>query len=163
MLGRVLGPTKGAGNDMFQWILKANSNVLPRRSSQPLKVDEVYSTTELNKRAIFYGLIQSIWGISIKPQKQTDAENLDSKKFKEYEDKHYPKRTAPNIDDTVGANGKLLNQHLEYGKILHPEVSIQMIESMNVWRVTNCALGPDGTVAGTYVENLCLNKMIYEV
>ena len=57
MLGRVLVPTKGAGNEMFQWILKANSNVLPHRSSQPLKVDEVYPTTELKKRAIYDGLI----------------------------------------------------------------------------------------------------------
>ena len=101
-----------------------------------------------------------MWGISIKPQKQTDAENLDNKQFEEYEDKHKPKRTVSNIEDTVDANGKLLNQNLEYDKILRSEVSLQMRESMNVGRVTNCALGPGGTVAGTYDENLCLNTMI---
>ena len=30
VLGRVLGPAKGSGNKMAQWILKSNSNVVPR-------------------------------------------------------------------------------------------------------------------------------------
>ena len=30
VIGCVLGPTKGEGNKMAQWILKANVNVLPR-------------------------------------------------------------------------------------------------------------------------------------
>jgi len=34
---------------------------------------------------------------------------------------------------------------------------------MTVRRVTNRALGPNGTVAGTYDENTCLNTMIYKV
>jgi hypothetical protein len=29
VLGRVLGPAKGEGNEMAQWILKANGNVVP--------------------------------------------------------------------------------------------------------------------------------------
>jgi hypothetical protein len=34
---------------------------------------------------------------------------------------------------------------------------------MAVGKVTKHALGPDGTVAGTYDENPCLNTMIHEV
>ena len=34
---------------------------------------------------------------------------------------------------------------------------------MTVGRVNKRALGTDGTVAGTYDENPCLNKMVYEV
>ena len=30
VLGRVLGPAKGEGNEMAQWVLKANGNVVPR-------------------------------------------------------------------------------------------------------------------------------------
>ena len=41
VLGRVLGPARGAGNEMAQWILKANGRVVPRRSLRPLKVDEI--------------------------------------------------------------------------------------------------------------------------
>jgi hypothetical protein len=33
VLGRVLGPAKGAGNEMAQWILKANGKQVPRRTS----------------------------------------------------------------------------------------------------------------------------------
>ena len=29
VLGRVLGPARGEGNEMCQWILKANGNVVP--------------------------------------------------------------------------------------------------------------------------------------
>ena len=34
---------------------------------------------------------------------------------------------------------------------------------MTVGGVTKRALGPNGTVAGTYDENTCLNTMTYEV
>ncbi len=67
VLGRVLGPAKGEGNEMAQWVLKANGNVVPRRSSRPLKVDEIHSAMELKKRAIFDGLIERRWGTSINP------------------------------------------------------------------------------------------------
>ena len=29
VLGRILGPAKGEGNEMAQWVLKANGNVVP--------------------------------------------------------------------------------------------------------------------------------------
>ena len=160
VLGRVLGPAKGAGNEMAQWILKANGNVAPRRSSRPLKVDEIHSATELKKRAIFDGLIERRWGTSINPPKSKDSDNLDDdNEFEECESEDERKRTVPDIEGTVDANGKLLNQQPAYDKILHSEVSLQLGESMTVGRVTKRALGPDGTVAGTYDENPCLNTM----
>ena len=162
MLGRVLGPAKGAGNEMAQWILKANGNVVPRRSSRPLKVDELHSPTEIKKREIFNGLIERRWGTSINPPKPS-SENSDDNEFEEYEDEDEAKRVIPNIEDTVDINGKLLNQSPAYDKILHSEVSLQLGENMSVGKVTKRALGPDGIVAGTYDENPCLNTMIYEV
>jgi hypothetical protein len=146
---------------MAQWILKANGRVIPRRSSRPLKVDEIHSVTEIKMRAIFDGLIERRWGTSINPPTQTDAEdaeNLDDNEFEEYEDEDEDesKRTVPDIEDSVDANGKLLNQMPAYDRILHSEVSLQLGENKR-------AIGPDGTVAGTYDENPCLNTMIYEV
>ena len=38
VLGRVLGPARGVGNEMAQWILKANGRVVPRRSLRPPKL-----------------------------------------------------------------------------------------------------------------------------
>ena len=49
VLGRVLGPARGAGNEMAQWILKANGRVIPRRSLRPLKVDELHSPVEIKR------------------------------------------------------------------------------------------------------------------
>ena len=62
MLGRVLGPAKGDRNEMARWILKASGRVIPHRTSQTLKVDEIHSEMELKKREIFDGLIERIWG-----------------------------------------------------------------------------------------------------
>jgi hypothetical protein len=50
-----------------------------------------------------------------------------------------------------------------YDKILHSAVSLQLGENMTVGKVTKRAIGPSGTVAGTYDEKPCLNTMIYEV
>ena len=38
ILGRILGPAKGEGNEMAQWVLKANGQVVPRRTTRPLKL-----------------------------------------------------------------------------------------------------------------------------
>ena len=43
VLGWVLGPGQGEGNEMAQWILKANGCVVPRRSIQPLTTAEIHS------------------------------------------------------------------------------------------------------------------------
>jgi len=90
MLGRVLGPAKGEGNEMAQWILKANGNVVPRRSSRPLKVDEMHSTTEIKKQQIFDGLIERRWGTSVNPPKPS-SENPSDNEFEEHEDEDEPK------------------------------------------------------------------------
>ena len=162
MLGRVLGPAKGAGNEMAQWILKVDGNVVQRHSSRLPKLDKVHSPTEIKKRQILNRSIEKRWGTSINPPKPS-SENSDDNEFEEYEDEDEAKRVIPNIEDTVDINGKLLNQSPAYDKILHSEVSLQLGENMSVGKVTKRALGPDGIVAGTYDENPCLNTMIYEV
>jgi hypothetical protein len=162
ILGRVLGPAKGEGNEMAQWILKANGEVVPRRTSRPLKVDEIHSVMEQGRRTIFDGLIARRWGTSINPPVDPSNEAGD-KDFEEYEDPDEPKRTVPDIEDMVDATGKLLNTQPAYDKILQSEVSLQLGESMSRGKVTKRAIGPDGTVAGTYDDNPYLNSMIYEV
>ena len=69
----------------------------------------------------------------------------------------------PDIEDTIDAKGKMLNQQPAYDKILHSEVSLQLGEDMTTGKVTKRAIGPDGITAGTYDENPYLNSMIYEV
>ena len=50
---------------MAQWILKANENVVPRRSHQPLQVAEIHSHSKVKKRKMFADLIEMRWGTSI--------------------------------------------------------------------------------------------------
>ena len=52
---------------MSQWVLKANGNVVPSRSTPPLHVDELHSKTEEKKRETFDALIERRWGTSITP------------------------------------------------------------------------------------------------
>jgi hypothetical protein len=82
VLGQVLGQAKGKGNDMAQWILKANGRLVPCQSLRPLKVEELHSATELKKREIFNGLIERRWGTSINPPTVSDAKDDDD--FEEY-------------------------------------------------------------------------------
>ena len=67
VLGRVLGPARGAGNEMAQWILKASGRDVPRRSLRPLKVDELHSPVEIKKRELFDELIKRRWGTPMTP------------------------------------------------------------------------------------------------
>ena len=83
----------------------------------------------------------------------------------EYEEYIDDKETAyivPYIKYIVDANGRFMNQQPTYDKILHSEVSLQLGEEMLVIKVTNFSIGLNGTIAGTYDENLYLNLRIYE-
>ena len=81
VLGRVLGPARGAGNEMAQWILKVNGRVVPRRSLRPLKVDEIRSPVEIKKREVFDELIKRRWGTPMTPRNTQQP-----KAFEKYED-----------------------------------------------------------------------------
>jgi hypothetical protein len=162
ILGRVLGPAKGEGNEMAQWILKANGRVVPRRTCRPLSVAERHSPEELRKRTIFDGLIERRWGTSINPPAPNDEED-EYDEYEEYEDDDEVARTVPDIEDTVDANGQLLNQMPAYDKIINSEVALQLGEGFSTGKVTQRAIGPDGTTAGTYDDNPMLNSIVYEV
>ena len=58
VLGRILGPAKGEGNEMAQWVLKANGNVIPQCTARPLTVAETHSTMELKKQGTFDTLVE---------------------------------------------------------------------------------------------------------
>ena len=58
VLGRVLLPAKGEGNEMAQWLLKTNGNVVCRRTTRPLNKLELSSEIEKRKRNVFDELEQ---------------------------------------------------------------------------------------------------------
>ena len=135
---------------MAQWVIKANGNVVTHRSSRPLTVRETHLPTEIRKREIFNKLIERRHGTSINPPKISTLtdEEYDDKEFEfeayEYDSEQAP--TVPDIEDTVGATGKKLNQQPSYYQIINYEVSLQMGENMTIGRVTKRAIGPGGNV-----------------
>jgi hypothetical protein len=122
VLGRVLGPAKGEGNDMAQWILKANGNVVPRRTLRPLNTAELHSNTEAKKRKIFDALIEGRWGTSMSAP---PMEIKDDDTFEEYQDDYEEPRIIPEVEDTVDSSGRLLNQQPMYDRIINAEVQLQ--------------------------------------
>jgi hypothetical protein len=159
VLGRVLGPAKGEGNDMAQWILKANGNVVPRRTLRPLNTAELHSITEAKKRQIYDALIERRWGTSMSapPDKPKDEE------FEEYQDDYEEPRIIPDIEDMVDSGGRLLNQQPMYDRIINAEVQLQNGNELTTGKVVRRALGPDGTTVGSYADNPILNSIVYEV
>eukprot|EP00957_Ditylum_brightwellii_P073224 5566632-Ditylum_brightwellii.AAC.1 len=70
------------------------------------------------------------------------CKDLDTDDFyEEYKGDDEPARVTPDIKD----------------------VSLQLGEDVRVGKVTQPAIGPDGTVTGTYDDNPMMNKMIYDV
>jgi hypothetical protein len=170
VLGRVLGPANGEGNEMAQWIIKPNGNVVPCRTVRPLQVDEVHSPTEIKEREIFDELIERRWGTSInwpKVKDENENENDPNKPHPEdwdyYEDDDKAPRTVPNIEDIVDSKGKLLDQQPAYDRLINSEVQLQLGEELYTAKVIQRVIGPDGTTVGEYDDNSVMNSIVYEV
>jgi hypothetical protein len=127
VLGRVLGPARGEGNEMAQWILKANGNVVPRQMLRPLKTEEIHSETEQCKCQTFNALIERRWGTSINPPKVQPIESdNDDDSFEEYHDDVEQPRVIPDIEDTVDSAGRLLNQQPAHDALLNAEIQMNI-------------------------------------
>ena len=158
VLGRVLGPARGAGNEMAQWILKANGRVVPRRPLRPLKVDEIHSPVEIKKREVFDELIKRRWGTPMTP-----PNTQQPKAFEKYEDHEQQEQPTLEVEDIVDSTGKLINQQPAYDPIIDAEVQLQLGEEMVNGKVIQRTIGPDGQVTGAYDNNPFLNSIIYDV
>ena len=158
VLGRVLGPARGAGNEMGQWILKANGRVVPRRSLRPLKIDELHSPVEIKKREVFDELFKRRWGTPMTP-----PNTQQPKVFEKYEDHEQQEQPTLEVEDIVDSTGKLINQQPAYDKIINAEVQLQLGEEMVTGKVIQMTIVPDGQVTGAYDNNPFLNSIIYDV
>ena len=144
---------------MAQWVLKANGNVVPRCSLRPLQTAEIYSDSEKKKRELFNKLIYERHGDSI----NVVLPNTDRPVTERYEDGDEPARPIPDIEETVDANGRALNQLPAYDRLLNAEVQLQHDNRVTTGKVKHQALGPDGNMDGKYDNNPTLNSIMYEV
>ena len=162
ILGKVLGPAKGEGNEMAQWVLKANGQVVPRRSIRPLHTAEIHSPTEIKKREVFDALIERRWGTAMLPPNPDINKEDKEEEWEPYEDEDEQPHHFPDTEEAIDHNGRLINQQPAYDKLLNNEVMLQLGESMERAKVTRRSLGPDGQVVGKYDNNPNLNSIVYE-
>ena len=160
VLGRMLGPAHGEGNEMAQWVLKANGLVVPRRSVCPLHQSEVHSPSEQSKHQAFDALIERRYGNSIIAP-ATPAEGC--KTTEPYEDDGQQQFTIPDIEDSVDSTERLINQCPAYDRIINVEVQMQLDEQVMKGTVKRRALRPDGRTTGKYDNNPYRNSIVYEV
>jgi hypothetical protein len=159
VLGRCLGPAKGEGNEMSQWILKANGRVIPRRTLRPLTAIEIRSENEMTKRSWFDRVVHSKFGSPFEPPTPiTDYDVLD-----EYEDADEMARVLPEFSDPVDAVGRPIDQQPAYDTILNTELMLPNGDSYKPAKVVRRTIGSDGTTHGSYHRQPELNTMTYDV
>ena len=168
VLGRVLGPARSEGNEMAQWVLKANGKVVPRRSLQPLTIAEQHSAVEHKKRDVFDALVERRMGTSINPpptpEDQDPAmEDPTNENFLDDDDEMDGPAESPNHEDILDSMGRILEQQPAFDKIINAEVMIQNGDEMAMGKVTRRSLEADGRTTGTYHDNPFLNTITYDV
>eukprot|EP00957_Ditylum_brightwellii_P044121 3348025-Ditylum_brightwellii.AAC.1 len=67
------------------------------------------------------------------------------------------------MEETVDANGTLIDQQPAYGRIINAEVKLHHKDHITTGKVKRRALGSDGRTAGSYHYNPMLNSTVYEV
>eukprot|EP00957_Ditylum_brightwellii_P028627 2162760-Ditylum_brightwellii.AAC.1 len=122
ILGCVLGPAKGGANEMEQWVLKGNGNVVPRPTLRLLNVEELNSKTEIRSRNLFDSLIERRWGMSMNPPPDTTPDDRDP--YDEYADDDEKARSLPEMEEKVDAIGTMIDQQPAYDKIINAEVQL---------------------------------------
>ncbi len=168
VLGRCLGPATGEGNEMTQWCLKANGNVVPRRTVRPLTIGEVNSDSEKKKREKFDECIASRWGPSMYPKIAKSKKGSTpiipvDPDFEIYQDDIETPRDILEFDDGVSADGIAVNERPLYDRLIHSEVSLPQNNKLRKAKVIGRSKNDDGSVVGTYSDNPLINSIVYDV
>eukprot|EP00957_Ditylum_brightwellii_P092651 7054899-Ditylum_brightwellii.AAC.1 len=67
------------------------------------------------------------------------------------------------MEETVDANGTLIDQQPAYNNIINVEVKLHHQDHITTGKVKRRALGPDGRTADSYHDNPMLNSTVYKV
>lgn len=154
-LGRALGPAINAGNEMAQWVLTLNGEIIPRQTCRPLKTEEIHSPTEQRKRDAFDESIRHLMGDSLRNVVQPDDKNDDTYVFGDtyepYEDEEEVARSIPESD-----NGA-------YDEKLFMELVLPNQDKMMNAKVIARTKDSSGHVKGEKHENPILDTRVYDV
>eukprot|EP00957_Ditylum_brightwellii_P010807 819328-Ditylum_brightwellii.AAC.1 len=67
------------------------------------------------------------------------------------------------MEETVDANGTLIDQQPAYNKLVNAEVQLHYQDHITTGKVKRGALGPNGKTAGSYHDNPMLDSLVYKV
>ena len=152
VLGQVLGPARGEGNEMAQRVLKANGRVVPRQSLRPLTTTERHSPVEGKEHNVFDALIERSMGTSINPPPTTEDQDPTMEEPKNQNDLNNDMDEpveSPDDEDILDSMGRILEQQLAFDKIINAEVMIQNGDEMAMGKVVRRSLDADGKTTET--------------
>lgn len=172
VLGRCLGPARGTGNEMSQWVLKGNGKIVARRSVRQLNESELHSPIIKKKQDVFDAAIEEKHGKSLTTPK-SEAKSADEPsseeipEFNDEEEEEGPDVTlpVPDMEDDVAidSKGHRINLQPAYDKLINAEI-ILAHEDQNVRaKVKGRTIGDHGRQIGTYHRNPILNSIVYDV
>ena len=137
-LGRCLGPTKNEGNEMCQWILQQNGQIVPRRTLRRLRPIELSVTNEAEatKRAEFDAAIKEDLGDSITPAPIKQKQWIDPMNKFDYDemDEDDYENIFPEAD-AVDARGSPINQQSVADLLINAEVLLPQGEAQQMAKV----------------------------
>lgn len=161
VLGRVVGPARGEGNEMTQWLLKANGNVVSRRTVRPLREEEKRHPVIKRQQEDFDAFIEKRFGTSWKSKIDEDDEDLIML------DEEVDELFAPPVQEATDVLGKSINQQPLWDKMLQREIAMnfdpQSPREKFCGIVKRRAISPEGKTTGTYHDDPMMNTMEYEV
>ena len=164
VLGRCLGPTKDEGNEMAQWILQQNGQVVPRRTLHRLRQEETspYNLLEKAKRDSFDASIKELLGdsvtLSLEPMPEA-SDPLDDFNF-ELDDYLCAEKVVP-AAEAVDATGKPINQQSVADLLINAEVLLPNDETQQLARVVRRSVDSEGRLIGDLDGNL--RSLVYDV
>eukprot|EP00957_Ditylum_brightwellii_P028615 2162216-Ditylum_brightwellii.AAC.1 len=94
--------------------MKGNGNAVPCQTLRLLKDEKLRSKTEIRSYNLFDSLIERRWGMSMNPPPGTTPNDWDP--YDEYEGNDERAMSLPEMEETVDANGTLIDQQPAYDK-----------------------------------------------
>ena len=160
-LGRYLGPSKGYGNKMSSWVLKANGKVVSRRTIRPLTDIERTSDIEAEKRMAFNKAIKEKLGDGVTTAAMNLKESLPLDELEYDSDDEKP--IIQSMGNPVDNAGREMNVYPAYDKMLNQKVIIPCDGEIKEGQV-QCRTRKDGEGhVGTYSDNPFHNTITYDV
>ena len=142
---------------MAQWILKSNSQIVPRRSLRHLRTKELNKNlVEERKRLVFMDNIRVNLGDSMSLPINPFSE--DYVEYTPYEDEDGAPRSIPE-NEAIDAAGKPLFQNSVTDTLIQVEVILPHGDELLATKIIRRTLDENGKVMSKHSDNQILNTL----